>query len=116
MIGDKELIVTDFDYSVYGYRGYDFGYFFSFFDKIVDKKFEFKDESVVRQFITSYVKQCQRIYGSEYSANPINSVDHIMTETKQFMLCYNLHGIKLLVTELYDTPINDHVRFVCFEF
>ena len=101
LIEDNELILSDFDFSHYGYRGYDFAMFFNGFHKIVDNKWEFKDESVVKQFIASYVKQCEQIYGTEYSVNECNSVEHILIETKCVSLAIYLFYLRVLVK--YDT-------------
>ena len=94
---DNEPILSDFDFSHYGYRGYDFAMFFNCFHKIVDNKWQFKDESFIKQFIASYVKHCQQIYGTEYSVNQHNSVEHILTETKRFLITVQLFAVKWFV-------------------
>ena len=94
---DNELILSDFDFSHYGYRGYDLAMFFNGFHKIVDNKWEFKDESVIKQFIAFYVEQCEQIYGTEYSVNESNSVEHLLNETKLFLIVVQLFGVKWFV-------------------
>ena len=106
------IVLSDFDYSVYGYRGYDFSWFFMQFEKRVENMFEFKDESVVRQFIGSYVKQCEQIYGTEYYANPINSVQHIITETKRFLLGATMNSTIIMIKIGANFPINEQTRLV----
>ena len=91
------IVLSDFDYSVYGYLGYEFSWFFMQFEKRVENMFEFKYSSVVRQFIGSYVKQCEQIYGTEYYANPINSLQHIITETKRFLLGAIMNSVIFMI-------------------
>ena len=98
---DNELILSDFDFSHYGYRGYDFAFLYCSSNQIVDNKWQFKDESNVKQFIDSYVKQCEQIYGTEYSVNERNSVENILIETKCVSLAVYLFYVRGLVK--YDT-------------
>ena len=98
---DNEPILSDFDFSHYGYRGYDFANLYFSSNQIVDNKWQFKDESNVKQFIASYVNQCEQIYGTEYSVNECNSVEHILIETKCVSLAIYLFYLRVLVK--YDT-------------
>ena len=96
---DEGTVLADFDMSGYYYRGWDFASFFSDFYIINDNKLEFKDESVVTEFIASYVNQCEQIHGKEYSASEQNSVQHIMTETKLFFLAFQLVMSRFFFTD-----------------
>ena len=96
---DEGTVLTDFDIAGYYYRGWDFCSFFIDFYTITDNKLEFKDESIVTEFIASYVKQCEEIHGKEYSANEQNSVQHIMKETKLFTMVYQLSVGRFFVSE-----------------
>ena len=87
---EGQTTLSDFEFAAYNYRGWDFTAFFNDFYIITDNKFEFKDESVVKQFIGSYVKQCEQIQGKEYSVNEQNSVQNIMKETKLFNMVFHL--------------------------
>ena len=99
---DNGSLLSDFDYSVYGYRGFDFGSFFFGFETIKENTFRFKDESVVREFIASYVKQSEQIYGKEYSDNECNSVEYILKETKLFAMVYQFFFINAGLVGIFD--------------
>ena len=76
---NDEVIFCDFDHSSYGYRGFDFGYFFCFF-------FDVNIDSFSKQFIKYYIKENEEIFGKKYSENPINSLQYILNESKVFVL------------------------------
>ena len=81
----NQIVLSDFDLSAYFNRGYDFATLFNCFDK-KSEAFEFKDESIIKEFISCYVRESDKIFGKQYSENEINSVDHIFLETKVFSL------------------------------
>ncbi|XP_054156776.1 choline/ethanolamine kinase-like [Oppia nitens] len=95
---DCSIVVCDFEYSSFGYRGYDFTAIMREWGR---KQLDFsvddipQDDSVVRPMIEIYVDECQQIFGEQYTRNPINSVDRIIREIKIFHLVYNLFGALL---------------------
>ena len=96
---DSGLLLSDFDHSFFGYRALDFASMFANFYTTDEQRLGFKDETVVTEFIASYVKQCQQICGKEYSDNKHNSVEHIIKETKLFLMVYQLFIAKVLIGE-----------------
>ncbi|XP_054157314.1 choline/ethanolamine kinase-like [Oppia nitens] len=73
---DGPIVVCDFEYGSYGYRGMDFMPILREWGR---KQLDFSvdgiphEDSVIRPLIEIYVDECHRIYGEEYSANTINS-------------------------------------------
>ena len=109
---DKQIIITDFELSAYFNRGYDFGSFFNGFDKKTEK-FEFKDDSIIKEFISCYVREGEKIFGKQYSENEINSVDHIFMETKVFSMVDSLFLIScFLDNTIWKLPITEKTCLV----
>ena len=115
---DNGPLLSDFDYSCYGYRGFDFGSFFIGFESIVDNTIGFKDESVVREVIASYVKQCEQIYGTEYSLKECNSMDSMIKEIKLFLMVYQIFVVKgfLIYSTTFMSEEKTMVNFISFCF
>ncbi|XP_054157311.1 uncharacterized protein LOC128955663 [Oppia nitens] len=88
---DGPLVVCDFEYASYGYRAYDF---MPLLQEWGRNQLNLNvdgiplEESISRPLIEIYVDECHRIYGEEYSANAINTVDHILHEIKIFYVIY----------------------------
>ena len=87
---DQQIVSSDFEISAYFNRGYDFAALFNGFDKEAENIFEFRDELIIKEFIDCYVRECEKIFGKQYSENEINSVDHIFMETKVFSMLHSL--------------------------
>ena len=106
MISDNEVVLGDFELSTYYCRGLDFALFFENTDP---------NKEVIKKFITEYVREGNRIFGETYSENPINSVDHILSETKQFsMLCSLGLANFFLHNDIWKMPINEQTCMVTF--
>ncbi|XP_054157318.1 choline/ethanolamine kinase-like [Oppia nitens] len=84
---DGPIVVCDFEYGSYGYRGYDF--------ILLTREWGQKasdstsrglplDVSVIQPLIEIYVNECENIFGKQFTANEINSVDHIINEINLF--------------------------------
>ena len=93
---NDELIVCDYDFSGYCYRGLDFVPLMREWGRY---QFETKqieglpvEDSDFIPMIEIYVKQMERIKGKSYSQNKINSVDHILKEMKIFHLFRKVFG------------------------
>ena len=95
---NKEMILCDFEYSAYGFRGFDFGAIFSEWGRTLnDYKtlHNFPEDSKIIPFIEEYITQSIEIFGKEYYDNKNNSVENILKETKLFTLVSNLFFISL---------------------
>ncbi|XP_054157322.1 choline/ethanolamine kinase-like [Oppia nitens] len=90
---DGPIVVCDFEFSSYGYRGMDFQPIILEWGR---KQFDLTadglphNDSVLRPLIEIYVDECQQIHGKEFSANVVNTVDHIIYEIKIFILILHL--------------------------
>ena len=85
---DKEVVLGDFEMSSYYCRGFDLAALFYKTDT---------NEEVIKEFITQYLKEGNRIFGKTYSDNATNSVDHILQELKQFTMVYSLFMANLFL-------------------
>ncbi|XP_054157293.1 choline/ethanolamine kinase-like [Oppia nitens] len=85
------LVLCDFEYSAYGYRGFDFGtiylewgtdpllvYSNGITELAADTEFE--------PFIKSYFQEMVGIYGDKFATDPRNTVDAMLKEIKLFSL------------------------------
>ena len=105
MITDNnEVVLGDFEFSSFYYRGFDFATLFDNTDP---------NEEIIKEFITQYVREGNRIFGKIYSENAINSVDNILKETKQLSMVYSLFiSNTLLHNDIWQTPINEKTCMV----
>ena len=86
---DDELVVCDFEFSNYGYRGQDFGLLMREwgrdpYDLSVDGLP--LDDSVFEPLVSIYKEECAKIRGQQWLTYDINSMEHIIKEAKLFML------------------------------
>ena len=114
---NDELIVCDFDFSCYGYRGNDFVCLIRDWGPRVES---YKvnegipcEDSVLSPLLQIYLKELQRIGGKDYSENEINSVEHLIREVKVFSLS------QILVTCVYTLQMEGNrkqilVSYYCF--
>ncbi|XP_054157321.1 choline/ethanolamine kinase-like [Oppia nitens] len=114
---DGPIVVCDFEFSSYGYRGMDFQ---SIIMEWSRKQFDFStdglphDDSILRPLIEIYVDECQQIHGKEFSANSVNTVDHIIYEIKIFTLIRYFFGtIIALKKDLEDNSNTKYKPMVC---
>ncbi|XP_054157232.1 choline/ethanolamine kinase-like [Oppia nitens] len=96
-VNNQSIVVCDFDYSAYGYRGYDFALILREWHRkryidVRDVDGIPQDDQIVRPLIEIYVNKCNDIHGSDYSANDVNSVDHILYEIKVFQMVLSFFG------------------------
>ena len=94
---NDEVVICDFEYSTYTYIALDLVQMMSEWGRyqwdlkaICDLPLE---DSVFGPLVEIYTEECERIHGKEWSQNPINSVQHILSETKVFLLNECLQGI-----------------------
>ena len=111
---EKKVVLNDFEFSDYYYRGVDFALLFLSYDKTEEKEFVFKDESIVKAFISRYIEENERIFGKQFSENPNNSVKHILNETKVFtpFIAFFLVLIMVLNEEVVKMPVEPKMTMV----
>ena len=84
------IVLCDFEYSCYGFRGFDFGTIFLEWGR--DRKdwntpYAFpEDDSTIKPLMQIYIEESVRLRGKEFSDDPRNSLEHIMREVKVFSL------------------------------
>jgi len=96
----KELVLCDFEYSCYGYRGWDFGLLFSEWGRTRNdlmKLHDFPKDSVIKPFIEEYISEMIKINGDKYLGNSLNSVEQILKEVKVFALVSNLFSVPYIL-------------------
>ncbi|CAG2177579.1 unnamed protein product [Oppiella nova] len=88
-LSDGQVVLCDFEYSSYGFRGHDFGYIISEWGRSMSdfaKPYTFPDDSVLLSLIDIYIKESVRILGKQYSDDKINSREQLLKEMKIFTL------------------------------
>ncbi len=109
---DDKLVLCDFEYSSYGFRGIDFGTIFAEWGKSLSdflKLHDFPDDSLIKPFILTYIEGSAKIHGKEYSENKLNSFEQILKEVKVFTLVSNLFDVTIILKfdeSLDDIPLN----------
>ncbi|XP_054156456.1 choline/ethanolamine kinase-like [Oppia nitens] len=97
---ENDLILCDFEYSCYGYRGYDFGTLFAewgknFFDFL--KAQNFPNDNTIKPFIDVYIEEMIRLKGKTFTDDKRNTFEHILKEIKLFTLAANMFVITLSI-------------------
>ncbi|XP_054161784.1 choline/ethanolamine kinase-like [Oppia nitens] len=105
---DRQLLtLCDFEYSCYGYRGFDFGAIFEDWGRTETNNIggNVSDETL-RKFMTSYLDESVRIGGMAYREDSmVNTVDHLVREAKVFLMAQQMFFIMFcLATE--EMPYN----------
>ncbi|CAG2102398.1 unnamed protein product [Medioppia subpectinata] len=79
------LVVCDFEYSCYDYRGYDFGSVFSEWGKEFGHydHIYYPDDNEIKPFVESYIEESAKIFGKKFTRNERNSSKNLMKEVKQ---------------------------------
>ncbi len=109
---NDKIILCDFEYSSYGFRGVDFGTIFAEWGKSWSdllKPHHFPDDSLIKPFILTYIEESVKIHGKEYSENKFNSVEQILKEVKVFTLVSNMFNVTIILKfdeSLDDRPFN----------
>ena len=97
---DDEIVVCDFESFCYGYRGLDFVYLWigwgqdqwNFTPNIT----ELADEETFAPMLQIYLEESERLYGKEWSTNPVNTVQHIFKEIIISSLSLRMFDIMLM--------------------
>jgi thiamine kinase-like enzyme len=85
----NKLTICDFEFASYIYRGYDLGFLFTFWDR---KKFiediPFPSDKIIKEFLSIYLDECVKLHGKEYLNDTRNTISHLMSELKVFILTF----------------------------
>ena len=96
---DDEIILCDFEYSSYGYRGIDFGTIFAEWNgrlwSDIHKVHDFPEDPIIRPFIESYIEESIELKGKDFSEDKRNSLENILKEVKVFTLVSNMFFVVL---------------------
>lgn len=98
--GKDKLIICDFEYSSYCYRGIDFGSIFAEWGKSFEdfmKIQDFPKDSVIKPFIDDYIAESNKIHGNQYSKDKINSFKQLIKEVKVFSMVSNMFFVLLML-------------------
>ncbi|XP_054157315.1 uncharacterized protein LOC128955668 [Oppia nitens] len=113
---DGPLVICDFEFVSYSYRGLDFMPLLREWGR---KQFDMSndglphDDSVLRPLIEIYLNECEKIYGKEFTANKLNSMDHMLYELKLSYLIYQLFVTLVLIKyDLKNQTLANNIRFV----
>lgn len=87
--GEPRLYLLDFDFSAYGVRGRDLGRYFSNYrhhdDMFGDEGFP-EDDQELELFLRAYQLESAKLNGDGYLQDPINSLEHLIMESKAYTL------------------------------
>ncbi|XP_054157309.1 choline kinase alpha-like [Oppia nitens] len=85
----EQIVLCDFEYSSYGYRGQDFGIIISEWGRTMNdikKPLTLPNDSTLRQIFDIYIKETERLIGKEYCEANRFTLDVIIKEAKVFAL------------------------------
>jgi thiamine kinase-like enzyme len=92
-----QIILCDFEYSSYGYRGFDFGSIAVEWNRHIDELFKaenildkYPNDSQIKAILKPYVEESERIFGKKWSEDTINSMDQLVKEVKLFSMAANM--------------------------
>ncbi|XP_054157303.1 choline/ethanolamine kinase-like [Oppia nitens] len=86
---EEQILICDYEYGCYGYRGSDLGSIISEWGRLwSDFKVDHNliDDSIINQLLGYYIDENIKIFGINYSENPINSMNQLVKEVKLFVL------------------------------
>ena len=92
----NEIVICDFEYSCYGFRGFDFGTIIINWGRESSDWFKplmYAHDDVIKPLVGIYIEESVRLRGKEFSDDPRNSLEHIMREVKVFSLVELMFGL-----------------------
>ncbi|CAG2102432.1 unnamed protein product [Medioppia subpectinata] len=98
----ESIVLCDFEYSCYTYRGFDLGTIFAEWGRGLNdfaKQHDFPEDSVVETLIQHYIDESVAIFGPKYAENKMNSTQQLVKEVKQFTLAAYLFMIMLIIQD-----------------
>ncbi|XP_054157302.1 choline/ethanolamine kinase-like [Oppia nitens] len=103
MVTDEDgIILCDFEYSCYDYRGCDFGTLFAEWGKnFLDflKPQDFPNDEIFKPFIDIYINEMTRLKGNVFTDDKRNTFEHILKEGKVFALASNMFFIVMTLKQ-----------------
>ena len=97
---NDEIILCDFEYSCYGYRGFDFGSTMVEWNRKVDELFKsenqldkYPDDEQIKSLLKPYINESVKILGKRYLEDKINSMEQLVKEAKVFSLVADMFMI-----------------------
>ena len=107
------IVLCDFEYSCYGYRGFDFGTLFSEWGRVWGQwtqPHEYPSDETIKQFIGPYIEESIKLKGKQFSEDNRNSIENILKEVKLFSLVGYMWIIMFLLkmneSVIADIPFN----------
>jgi thiamine kinase-like enzyme len=88
------IVISDYEYSSYGPRGFDFGTLFMFWNAYnFDVLKTFAPDEIIKQFLEVYIDECVRLKGVVYGKQ--NNLEKLMMETRvghliELLFCVNV--------------------------
>ncbi|CAG2166894.1 unnamed protein product [Oppiella nova] len=82
--GDQ-LVICDYEYSSYGFRGMDLGTIINEWGRLrtdILTVHTFADDSTIKQLLQYYVSENEIIFGKSWSQNGMNSTEQLLKEVK----------------------------------
>ena len=94
---NDQIILCDFEYSSYGYRGFDFGSIAVEWNRHIDELFKaenflekYPNDNQIKTILKPYIEESERIFGKKWSEDRINSMDQLVKEVKLFSMVANM--------------------------
>ena len=103
-----EILLIDFDWSAYNYRGVDFGQYFSSWGQFETDlgSGEFPTDHQMSVFIEAYIKEMCKIFGDSFAEQEINSMKRLIKEAKVFALMAFMKDIMYCI---WQTDLNNNI-------
>lgn len=96
---DDRIILCDFEYSGYGYRGSDFGSIFAEWNGRVWTDFltlhDFPEDEQIIPFLESYVNESIGLRGKSFCEDKRNHLEHLLKEVKVFTMVSNMFFVMI---------------------
>ena len=89
----ETIVLSDFEFSSYGFRGRDFGLVFDDWLDFNGLTYDNNCQTIIEPFLKSYLSESIRIVGQNYANNEFNSLQHLIKESKVFLLLQKLFSV-----------------------
>lgn len=114
---DERIFLIDFDWTTYNYRGADFGQYYADWGQ-EDTEWAYHDfpsDEEMSVFINAYIKRMTEIFGDSYAKQEINSLEHLIKESKVHAMNAFVRNIVYCIQKVNDDQEKDQfmVSFSC---
>jgi thiamine kinase-like enzyme len=106
----NNIVVCDFEYACYGYRGIDFGILFSNWGMQGFQKHHLPSKEVLSGFLNEYIKESVKIHGEKFARNASNSVERMIKEVHVFHLAMCVFRIAIFLGIEEDSQMENFNR------